>query len=221
MQDSPRSLTLIMSIGGIILLFILGAILAVSITEAMVTSVDREVSPAPVVAAEATGDGHGEEAASEEAATEDSEADAEPAAEAEAEAPAEADAEAPAEEAAAEEAPAEAAAPVAVEPVPVTDELVSAFTKGTCIACHVIPGIQGAVGMVGPDMTHIGTDAATRVPGQSAVDYIHESIVDPMAFTAPECPFGPCVTGAMPPGLDQLVSEDELNLMVNYLAGLE
>ncbi|MEZ4718211.1 MAG: hypothetical protein R2851_19265 [Caldilineaceae bacterium] len=50
--------------------------------------------------------------------------------------------------------------------VPVTDELQAAFLSGTCIACHVIPGIPSAVGQIGPDLTHIGTTAATRVPGE-------------------------------------------------------
>ncbi len=49
--------------------------------------------------------------------------------------------------------------PQPLEPVPVTDELIAAFTKGTCNACHIIPDIPGAVGMVGPDLTNIGVDA--------------------------------------------------------------
>ncbi len=38
--------------------------------------------------------------------------------------------------------------------------------------------------MLGPDLTHIGTDAETRKPGVSAEDYIRESIKDPEAFVA-------------------------------------
>ena len=222
-----------MSVGGILLLFILGAILSVSITEAMMTSVDHDVQAVPVAVAPAAEAGAGEAAVTPEsapagdAAASDAAAGeaAAPAAEADtATAPADTatDAAPAAGEAAAEEA--SAGVPPGVTPmdnVPVTDELQAAFVSGTCVACHVIPGIQGAVGQIGPDLTHIGTTAATRVPGESALEYIHQSIVDPTAFTAPDCPTGPCITGTMPPGLNTLVSPEDLNLMINYLAGLE
>lgn len=234
MSESPRSLIIAMSVGGILLLFILGAILSVSITEAMMTSVDRDVQAVPVAVAPAAEAGAGEAATPESAPATDAAA-GEAAAPAAGEAAAEADTTtAPADtgaatdaapaagEAAAEEA--SAGVPPGVTPmdnVPVTDELQAAFLSGTCIACHVIPGIPSAVGQIGPDLTHIGTTAATRVPGESALEYIHQSIVDPTAFTAPDCPTGPCITGTMPPGLDTLVSPEDLNLMINYLAGLE
>ncbi len=104
--------------------------------------------------------------------------------------------------------------------MPVTDELIAAFTKGTCNACHVIPDIPGAVGMVGPDLSNIGVDGATRIEGMSAYDYIHESIVEPMAFKAPACPFGDCVLGTMPANILDMISQDELDMIVNYLASL-
>ena len=53
---------------------------------------------------------------------------------------------------------------------------------GLCATCHTIEGV--ATGMLGPDLTHIGTDAETRKPGVSAEDYIRESIKDPEAFVA-------------------------------------
>ena len=228
MSESPRSLIIAMSVGGILLLFILGAILSVSITEAMMTSVDHDVQAVPVAVAPAAEAGAGEAAVTPESA---------PAGDAAASDAAAGDATAPAAEADTATAPADTATdaasttgeasagvPAGVTPidnVPVTDELQAAFVSGTCVACHVIPGIQGAVGQIGPDLTHIGTTAATRVPGESALVYIHQSIIDPTAFTAPDCPTGPCITGTMPPGLDTLVSPEDLNLMINYLAGLE
>jgi hypothetical protein len=45
-----------------------------------------------------------------------------------------------------------------------------------CGGCHTLEGLS--VGIVGPGLTQIGTVAATRVPGQSAEEYIHESILD-------------------------------------------
>ena len=56
------------------------------------------------------------------------------------------------------------------------------FASGACAACHTIEGVTS--GLLGPDLTHIGTDAATRKPGMSAEDYIIESIRTPEAFVA-------------------------------------
>ncbi len=92
--------------------------------------------------------------------------------------------------------------------------------KGTCNACHTIPGIEGAVGIVGPNLAAIGAAAADRIAGYTAEQYIHESIVDPNAFIAPQCPFGACVPGSMPATLVQTLSEAEISLVVDYLLTL-
>ena len=54
--------------------------------------------------------------------------------------------------------------------------------KGTCLTCHTIEGV--AEGILGPDLTFIGADAATRREGYTARGYITESIVDSEAFVA-------------------------------------
>ncbi len=54
--------------------------------------------------------------------------------------------------------------------------------SGGCAACHTIEGLT--TGLVGPDLTHIGTDAGTRKPGVSAEEYIFESIREPEVFVA-------------------------------------
>ena len=36
---------------------------------------------------------------------------------------------------------------------PDPQEIAAAFQKGGCTACHVIPGIPGAVGTIGPDLS--------------------------------------------------------------------
>lgn len=94
---------------------------------------------------------------------------------------------------------------------------IAAINKGGCVACHTIPGIPGAVGQVGPNLANIGVDGATRIDGYTAKEYIHESIVNPLAFTAPECPTGPCIAGAMPP---IQLTEAEVEAIVNYLSTL-
>ncbi len=141
----------------------------------------------------------------------------------EAEAPA-----APAEAAAQPtEQPAEEATPVPEEATPAPEEAagapedaVAAITKAGCTACHVIPGVPGAVGMVGPDLSNIGAEAATRVEGMSAEEYIHQSIVDPNAVIAPKCPTGDCLPGLMPQTFADMLTTDEIDAIVNYLATL-
>lgn len=99
--------------------------------------------------------------------------------------------------------------------------VIDAVAKGTCNACHTIPGIPGAVGVVGPNLSNIGNDAATRISGYSAEQYLHESIVDPNAFVAPQCPFGACIAGSMPANLAQTLSEEEINAISAYLLTLK
>lgn len=114
-----------------------------------------------------------------------------------------------------------AAAPVEEAAVPAPEEVVAVFNKNTCGSCHVIPGIPNAIGQIGPDLSNIGVDGATRKEGMSAVDYIHESIVNPEAYIVPECPTGACLSGVMLPSFADAWTEDELNIAVDYLASLK
>ena len=120
-----------------------------------------------------------------------------------------------------------ATTPVTTEAAPAaaTDgapaDVVAIITKATCFACHMIPGVPGAAGMVGPDLTGIGTAAATRVPGQTAEQYIHESIVNPNAVIAPKCPTGPCLPNVMLPNLAQTLTAEEIDKVVAYLVTLK
>ena len=178
-------------------------------------------APAVVEAAPAAVEATAEDVADEEVAVDDAveDDDIEGAEEAAAEAEEPVAEEEPAEEAVAEEPTAEEVAE-AHEAVEVTDGLIAAFTKGTCNACHVIPEIPGAVGMVGPDLSNIGVDGATRIDGMSAEEYIRQSLEDPMAFNAPACPFGDCILGTMPANVRDMVNDNEFELIVSYLASL-
>jgi mono/diheme cytochrome c family protein len=97
------------------------------------------------------------------------------------------------------------------------EKAVAAINKGGCITCHTIPGVPGAIGQVGPNLSQIGVEAAKRREGYTALDYIQESILDPGVFTAPECPTGPCAQGVMPV---VALEEAELEAIVKYLATL-
>lgn len=86
--------------------------------------------------------------------------------------------------------------------------------------CHTIPGIPNAVGLVGPNLSKIGSEAASRKPGMSAEDYIRESILDPAGFAAPQCPNGPCPAGVMPPNFGERLGQSDIDLIVAYLITL-
>lgn len=106
--------------------------------------------------------------------------------------------------------------------VPVaSDAVIAVVTKGTCNACHAIAGVPSAVGIVGPNLSNIGAEAGTRIPGYSAEQYLQESIVNPNAFIAPKCPFGSCTPGAMPATLAQTLTPAEIQVMVDYLLTLQ
>lgn len=102
-----------------------------------------------------------------------------------------------------------------------------AIQKGGCVACHTIPGIPGAVGTVGPNLSAVGKEAADMIaegkytgPAKTAEEYITESIQSPDAFIAPNCPTGPCQKGLMPAALAQVLNADEIRTISQYLASL-
>ncbi len=99
------------------------------------------------------------------------------------------------------------------------DDVIAAVNNGGCIACHTIPGVPNAVGLIGPDLSLIGVDAATRIDGYTATEYIRESLMEPNAFTAPDCPTGPCQEGVMPE-VQLLLGDEEIDILIAYLASL-
>jgi copper-containing nitrite reductase len=126
-----------------------------------------------------------------------------------------------------------AAEQVAVEPTPAAEKpaglydkelALAAFQKGGCAACHTIPGIPGAVGNVGPDLSNVSAsvkdhfdNGAYTGTAKDAEGYILESIQTPDAYTSPKCPTGPCPKGVMPAALAQILSQDEIKSIVDYL----
>ena len=57
--------------------------------------------------------------------------------------------------------------------------------KGLCTTCHANENIPGAVLELGPDHTHIATEAEGREAGLSVEQYLRRSITEPSAFTSP------------------------------------
>ena len=107
------------------------------------------------------------------------------------------------------------------------DEVLAAFEKGACASCHVIPGVPNAKGVVGPELSAVSQRAADEIksgaysgPAKDSESYIHESIINPNMYTAPDCPTGPCAPGVMPAKFAETLTEDEIGAMVQYLNSL-
>jgi len=88
------------------------------------------------------------------------------------------------------------------------------FTVFICATCHTVEGLTSA--RIGPDLTHIGTDAASRKPGFSAEEYIFESIRDPESFVAEgvERAF----PGTMTKDITDEFSDEEVSALVAFLS---
>ena len=56
------------------------------------------------------------------------------------------------------------------------------FTAAGCAGCHQLAK-AGATGNIGPSLDQLAAAAGKREPGKSAEQYVHESIVDPEAYT--------------------------------------
>lgn len=85
------------------------------------------------------------------------------------------------------------------------------FGEKNCGSCHRV-GTGG--GTTGPDLTHIGTVAATRTATGDAEQYLITSIRDPGAYIVPGYP------DTMPRGLDRGMTEEDLTDLVRYLLTL-
>ena len=82
-----------------------------------------------------------------------------------------------------------------------------------CPACHTINAV-GAAGKVGPDLSQLG---ARLTP-----DEIRQSILDPNAVIAKDCPTGPCPNpSVMPPNFGERFTAKQLEMVVNFLASLK
>ncbi len=89
------------------------------------------------------------------------------------------------------------------------------LNKGTCLTCHTIQGVSE--GLLGPDLSFIGADAATRIEGYTAREYITESILDSESYIAPgvERATAGLMTTVLIQGLN--LTDDEVNALVEFL----
>lgn len=112
-------------------------------------------------------------------------------------------------------------APVSLAPTPTPrpidgETAEEIILNAGCGSCHKI-GAIGEAHKVGPDLTYIGLTAGERAPGMSAEEYIRQSILEPNAYLAPECPNSPCLPGIMPQNFHLRLSDGQVNSLVTYL----
>ncbi|NND03677.1 MAG: cytochrome c [Acidimicrobiia bacterium] len=81
-----------------------------------------------------------------------------------------------------------------------------------CVTCH---SLKPDVVLVGPSLAVIGSDAANRVPGVTAEQYIRKSITSPDAYLLDG--FDP---GRMPQDWADQLTEAEIDALVQYLLTL-
>ena len=86
------------------------------------------------------------------------------------------------------------------------------FTAAGCGGCHQLSS-AGSSGNIGPSLNELASAAGEREKGKSAEQYVHESIVDPDAFTVSG--FG---KGVMP-SYEGKLTEKQLDALVKYLLG--
>ena len=51
-----------------------------------------------------------------------------------------------------------------------------------CTACHIIPGIEGSRGMIGPSLAHVGTRAMIAEKHQNTPETMAKWIQNPQSF---------------------------------------
>jgi len=96
------------------------------------------------------------------------------------------------------------------------------FTKALCFACHTIPGIPGAVGVVGPKLDMMTTapkrlkDPVYKGKATNVREYIIESIVNPSIYVVEGYP-----DNIMPKDYSKKLTQTVIDKMADYLSQLE
>lgn len=82
-----------------------------------------------------------------------------------------------------------------------------------CSTCHTV---DGSPSPVGPSLEHIASRAGSQVEGLAAVDYLHQSIVDPGAYIANDKK-----QTVMYQDFGEQLTDDQINDLIAYLLTLK
>lgn len=85
-------------------------------------------------------------------------------------------------------------------------------TNFACATCHLVDSEDR---LIGPGLLNIADRAASRVRGETAEEYLRESIVDPEAYTVADYP-----AQLMPSVYVQIYTESEIQDLIAYLLSL-
>ena len=94
-----------------------------------------------------------------------------------------------------------------------TAAVIGANNAPGCITCH---SLEPDVVIVGPSQAGLGTRAETRVPGQSAEEYIRQSIIEPNAHIVEGF-----TEGVMYQNYATDLTEDQINDIIAYTLTLK
>ncbi len=82
-----------------------------------------------------------------------------------------------------------------------------------CSTCHLV---DSEAQLIGPGLLNVSVRAETRVPGQTADEYLHNSILHPSDFVVENYP-----DMLMPQVYGTVFTEDEINDLIAYLYTLK
>jgi cytochrome c oxidase subunit II len=92
-----------------------------------------------------------------------------------------------------------------------TSGAAAVFTSAGCAGCHTFAPAK-ATGKIGPDLDHLTADAAKYGKGETAAQYVRESIVDPSKVVVPGYS-----NGIMPATFGTTLTAAQIDALVSYL----
>ncbi|MFN8381056.1 MAG: cytochrome b N-terminal domain-containing protein [Anaerolineales bacterium] len=84
--------------------------------------------------------------------------------------------------------------------------------SGVNAGCRICHSLEKNEKIIGPSFYGVADRASTRIPGMTAEEYLHQSIVDPNAFVVPGFP-----AGQMIQNFGQILTEDQINDLIAFL----
>jgi mono/diheme cytochrome c family protein len=82
------------------------------------------------------------------------------------------------------------------------------FQTRVCTSCHTLTS-AGSIGDEGPNLDGIG--------GRESIEYLRQSIAQPNAVIADDCPEGACQPNVMP-NFGDILTDEQIDALAAYLA---